>query len=591
MPFKVTFTEALKEVKNRFDILSIISRNLTVKKTGTNFVALCPFHEDKSPSLSISPQKEIYKCFSCGATGDMFKFITEYQKISFYEAVKNLAGEMGYEIIKGENTAHEDPKVLAEKDLLFKINDIAKNFFANNLYSTFPEAQSALNYLITNRSLSQETIDNFELGFSLNSTNALLSHLQKNYSDELGDLIKQPDFLYKTGLFREDKQTGIPTDRFRERLMIPIKDQENRVIAFGARILKDISGQPKYYNSPETSIYLKGHHLFAWNMAQEHTKTEKKILLLEGYFDVIQAHQKGIKYAVACLGTALTKEQVQILYQSNLPRKIILGFDADSAGQKALRSSLHIFQELQFAQKPDLKALYLPNVKDIDEFLVKYEVKELEDILQNAPFAYEFALKKIFQNYIDLQDNQERRKALEESIDLIYDIQDSIEQEFLAEYCAKNLSFEKNTILSLINKKKPKNPYKKNLFNSKTWPKRIGNNNRDDAQKTLIWLLAFSNDEHIANSIKNIQFENSEMQALKENILNLDFAKRKSVLEENPSFNLTKIPLESRVEKGENLNNILQQAIEALNEINSPLKFYGRSWASQIQEKYKSNNN
>ena len=589
MPFKVSFTEALKEVKNRFDILSIISRNLTVKKNGINFVALCPFHDDKSPSLIISPQKGIYKCFSCGATGDMFKFITEYQKITFYESVKNLAGEMGYEIIKSENTAAQDPKILAEKDLLFRINTIAKDFFANNLCSVFPEAKFALNYLITNRSLNQETIDQFELGVSLNSSNALLSHLQKNYSAELGDAIKQPEFLYKTGLFREDKQTGIPCDRFRERLMIPIKDQENRVIAFGARILKDISGQPKYYNSPETAIYQKGQHLFALNIAQEYTKTEKKILLLEGYFDVIQAHQKGIKYAVACLGTALTKEQIQILYQSNLQRKIILGFDADSAGQKALKSSLHIFQELQFAQKPDLKALYLPNVKDIDEFLLKYEVSELESILQNAPTAYEFALKKIFQNYIDLQDNQERRQALEEAVDLIYDIQDPIEQEFVTEYCAESLNFEKNTILNLINKRKPKNLYKKSSLSRPFAPKRIGNTSRDDAQKTLIWLLAFTDDKHIFDTIKDIHFDNAEMQALKENILNLNFEKRKSNLSENPSFNLSKIPLESRIEKGENLNNILQQAIDSLNETISPLKFYGRSWASQIKEKYKEN--
>jgi DNA primase len=530
---KVTFQSALSEVKNRLDILSVISRHLTVKRSGNSYVAICPFHNDKSPSMHISPQKGIFKCFACGASGDLFKFLMDYKKIGFSEAVHELAKECGLEIMQRETS----PELSAEQELIFKINEFACKFFMANLHHPDAGAET-LYYLQNNRKLNPQTIQSFGLGLSLNAKSALLAHLQS--FKELEPQINDPQFLIRCGLFIEDKRDGRPIDRFRGRLMIPIKDLQGRTVAFGART-QDPDLQPKYLNSPETPIYHKSHHLFGWNIAQNYTKTQRQVLLLEGYFDVIQAHQNGVDYAVGSLGTALTREQAGILYGSNLSRKIILGFDMDEAGSRATASALQVFQEGKFSQKPDLRILNLPDCKDIDEFLLKHGRSKLEGLLQNSQNAYRFLIDRRAAN-TDMQDATQRSNALNDLADLIKNIKDPIDKEILAEECARTLGFSKATVMQLLgnerNYTKPStngNTAKK--FSSsfpqrakrRTLPPKPKSNN---AEKELVALLLLVSNQEVIEKIKEAKLKDLSVAALRDELLELPIDLRLTLIDQ-----------------------------------------------------------
>ncbi|MDX1919611.1 MAG: DNA primase, partial [Candidatus Caenarcaniphilales bacterium] len=466
MPVKSTFQEALNEIKNRFDILSIVSRYITLKKAGNSYVALCPFHADKSPSMHVSPSKGIFKCFSCGASGDMFKFLIEFKKSNFSEIVHELAEELGIEIFK----AQAEPEIPRENKLILEINKATADFFHNNLIQN-PDAKEALDYLLEQRKMSQQTISSFGLGFSLSKKTSLLLHLQNKFKN-LPEICDK-EFLLKTGLFIEDKSSPEPIDRFRGRIMIPIYDLDSQVVAFGARTL-DPAIQPKYLNSPETPVYIKSRHLYGMNLARPFAKSEKQVLLLEGYFDVIQAHQYGINYAVGSLGTALTKEQVNLLYQSNLNRKIVFCFDNDEAGKRALKSALQLCQELHFSQKLDLQAISLPGAKDIDEFLLQRGVEQFNELMQQSQSAnnnaYNYLLLHIA-SQTNIEDTNQRSDALRECIDLIQNIADPIDREIQVENCARLLNFQKSTIMELIQTKETR---QQNLQN---WKNKVKSNN------------------------------------------------------------------------------------------------------------------
>ncbi len=552
---KLPFQAALQEIKNRIDILTGISKYLAIKKSGNSFVAVCPFHADKSPSLHISPSKGIYKCFACGASGDLFRFLMEYKKMAFSEVVQDLAEECGLEIIKKEISV----ELNEEQNWIFKLNGLATNFFIDHLKG------QAKDYLLNQRKLSTEIIQNFALGFAANSRDSLL-----NFTKEA--LNPPEEILNKSGLFIVDSYSGALIDRFRNRLIIPIKDAQSRIVAFGGRTL-DNNTQPKYLNSPETSIYTKGQHLFGWNIAQSFTKAQKQILLLEGYFDVIQAHANGLNYAVGSLGTALTKEQASILYTSNLARCIVLGFDNDNAGERALIASIKVFQESRFSHKPDLRALKLnSDYKDIDEYLLKNSASQAEELIKSAPKVYEFIINLKTTN-LNLQDPNARSEALKELAELLKGENDLIEKELWAEACARALNFSKNTVLSLFennsqalpsqNKQQFQKEYtnQNRKFTAKTKPKPSNN-----AEKTLVSLLFWSLSEEALAQIRQANLSNSASKELKDKLIKMSEAERKSFIQDN-SEEILSIALWN---EGKDLSLILE---ECLQEIEKAKKF------------------
>lgn len=353
----------IDEIKANTDIVEIISQYVALKRKGSNYFGLCPFHNEKSPSFSVSQNKQIFHCFGCGAGGDAIGFLKRIENISFGEAVEMLADRANITLPKVE-TSEEDKKRLLLQEKVFKVNEAAAQYFHENLYK--PNAKPAQEY-VKKRKLDNATLKKFQIGYSGNYDDLYKELKRQGFNDEE---------IFESKLVMLSKN-GSPLDAFRTRLMFPIKDVKDRVIAFGGRALDD--SKPKYINSPDTIVYNKGRNLFALNVAR---KTDKDYLIMvEGYMDAISLHQRGIDNAIASLGTALTERQGRLLkrYKS----KVIIGYDADGAGQAATMRGLEILQNIGF----DIRILQIEGAKDPDEFVIKYRKRKVQSLCTKCNFS------------------------------------------------------------------------------------------------------------------------------------------------------------------------------------------------------------
>ena len=351
--------ELIEKIKEQNDIVEIISEDIRLKKSGRNYIGLCPFHNDKSPSFTVSQDKQIYKCFSCGEAGNVLTFIMKYKKLNFLEAAKYLADKASITLNMGSK---ENSAVSKKKQLMYKINvDSARYFFANlqkNKYSK--------DYFL-NRGIKEETIKRFGLGYSLDNWHALMNYLKKRgYKEEI---------LLEAGLILRSEKKGNLYDRFRNRVMFPIFDYRGNVIGFGGRVLDD--SLPKYLNSPDTLIFNKRQNLYGLNFARKEIK-DRSVILVEGYMDLISLYQYGIKNVVATLGTALTDGQGSLI--KRYADTVIISYDSDEAGIKATLRAIEIPNKLDI----NVKVLNLKECKDPDEFIRKYGVLEFEKEIQNS---------------------------------------------------------------------------------------------------------------------------------------------------------------------------------------------------------------
>ena len=303
--------EIIDEVRQSNDIVDIISQYVHLKRSGRNYFGLCPFHNEKSPSFSVSPDKQIFHCFGCGVGGNVYTFLSKIENMSFIEAVQNLAARANVVLPTLENNADSAKEELKAK--VYKVNEFTAKFYHENLYK--PEAKMGQEY-VKKRKLTNETLKAYRIGFS-GKFDKLYKELKKQGFGE--------QEILESGLVNKN-ENGKFIDRYRNRLMFPICDERGRVIAFGGRVLDD--SKPKYINSPENIVYSKGRHLFGLNVAKKHGGLIK-ILIVEGYMDVISLHQRGITNVVAALGTALTQNQGWLLRRS--AEQVILGFDSDGA--------------------------------------------------------------------------------------------------------------------------------------------------------------------------------------------------------------------------------------------------------------------
>ena len=398
--------ELLNEIRSRNDIVDIISQYVVLKRKGRNYFGLCPFHNEKSPSFSVSPDKQIFKCFGCNVGGDVFKFIMKVENISFFESVQYLAERAGIEIPSQVN--EEDEKRARLKKAVYDLNLCAAEFYHQNLYK--PTSKEAQEY-IKKRKLDNNTLKSFMIGYA-GSNNELYAYLkQKGFNEAV---------MMASSLIGKS-ESGRYYDKFRNRLMIPIQDVRNRVIAFGGRVLDD--SKPKYINSPENIVYSKGRNLFGLNVAKKHTNGMlKRILIVEGYMDAISLYQRGITNVVASLGTALTDNQGRLLRRN--AEEVILGYDADGAGQNAILRGMGILQSMGV----DLRVLQISGAKDPDEFVVKYGPDRFRKCMDDAISVVEYKVKTLKQT-LNIENVNDRIKFLNEIAKTLADIDNTIERE------------------------------------------------------------------------------------------------------------------------------------------------------------------
>ena len=377
--------EIVEEVRSRNDIVDVISGYVKLQKKGSNYFGLCPFHNEKSPSFSVSPQKQMYYCFGCGAGGNVITFLMEYESYTFPEALKILADRAGVKLPEVEYSKEERIKA-DRRSILLEINKLAANYFYYQLQQ--PQGKMGYEYF-RNRQLSDDTIRRFGLGFANKTSSDLYQYLRaKGYGD---------DILKDTGLVTvEERGTH---DKFWNRVMFPIMDVNNRVIGFGGRVMGD--GTPKYLNSPETLIFDKRRNLYGLNYAR--TSREKYILACEGYMDVIAMHQAGFTNAVASLGTAFTSQQAALL--KRYTDTVILTYDSDGAGVRAALRAIPILKEVGISTR----VLSLKPYKDPDEFIKNMGADAFRERIQAAQNSFLFeidVLKRDFQ----LEDPEEKTR-------------------------------------------------------------------------------------------------------------------------------------------------------------------------------------
>lgn len=419
--------ELIEEIKSKNDIVDVVSQYVSLKRSGRSYFGLCPFHNEKSASFAVSPDKQIFHCFGCGVGGNVFHFISKVENIGFREAVEVLANKANVALPVTSTSAEED-RLYYMRSKIYEINKIAALFYHKNLYN--PTSKPAQEY-VKKRKLDNNTLKTFLIGYSCNF-------------NELYKVLKQEGFkeeeILASGLVNKN-QNGEFIDRFRKRLMFPIQDERGKIIAFGGRVLDD--SKPKYINSSENIVYSKGRHLFGLYAAKK--QPMKKILIVEGYMDTISLHQRGITNVVASLGTAMTEAQGRLLRKSS--EQVIVGYDADGAGQAATIRGLEILQNLGC----DVRILQIEGAKDPDEFVLKYGPDRFKKYMDNAISLVEFKIKNL-KKKLNLDIANDKIKFLTEIAKELSKIQNSIEKEVYIDKIALDYKISKEAIYAEINK-------------------------------------------------------------------------------------------------------------------------------------------
>lgn len=419
--------DVVEEVRMKNDIVDVISGYVKLTKKGSNYFGLCPFHNEKSPSFSVAPAKQMYYCFGCGAGGNVITFVMEYENYSFSEALQMLADRAGVTLPKEEYS--KEAKAQADmRATLLEINKLAANYFYYQLGQ--PQGKIGYDYL-RRRELSDETIRRFGLGFANKTSDDLYQYLKKKgYNDAI---------LKETGLVTiEERGTH---DKFWNRVMFPIMDINNRVIGFGGRVMGD--GTPKYLNSPETKLFDKSRNLYGLNYAR--TSREKYILICEGYMDVIAMHQAGFTNAVASLGTAFTTQHAALL--KRYTTQVILTYDSDGAGTKAALRAIPILKEVGMS----IKVLNMEPYKDPDEFMKNLGADAFRERIAQAKNSFMFEIDVIKKNY-DMGDPEQKTAFYNEVAKKLLEFQDALERDNYLEAVSREHFINYQDLKQLVNR-------------------------------------------------------------------------------------------------------------------------------------------
>lgn len=458
--------EVINEIRNKTDIVDIVSRYVNLTKKGKNYIGVCPFHDDHSPSMSVSPEKQIYTCFSCGASGNVFTFVSDFEKISFSEAVRLLGDKVGI-TVAGTNSNYK-------KDDYYDIYELANKFYQNSLYTS--QGKNALSYL-EGRNIDKETIKKFGIGLSIQKVSLTEYLKNKNYSIQK---------LISAGLTNDNNN-----DIFINRIMFPIYDLAGNPVAFSGRIYntKDTS---KYVNTKETDKFKKGKILYNYHIAKEYLKKNDTIIIMEGQMDVIRASTVGINNCIATMGTALTKDHKMII--KNMANNVILCFDGDAAGEKATISAIELLEDTLV----NIKIVRLPNNMDPDEYIIKEGRDSFKYQLDNAINLIDYKMEllkknKDFGNIKDISSyiNSALEELLKENDDIVIELNlKKIASNFNVDY--STLEDKYNKMKSNVNNKKNSNVIIKEKKNY---------NKYGQAENNLIYYML--RDKKVINMVEN----------------------------------------------------------------------------------------
>ncbi|MEI7475288.1 MAG: DNA primase [bacterium] len=544
-----TYNDAVTEIKNRLNVVETISEHIILKKKGRNFWGLCPFHNEKSPSFSVNEEKGIFKCFGCGAGGDSISFLMKLNAQSFHEVIVDLAHKFNIVL---PSHAHSTEKTEIKKQL-FEINEQVTEFY-KEILKTSPLGEKAREYL-KNRGITEETIENFSIGYAPNDFEAIIKKFDKKYSLKL---------LETAGLVIQKENSSKYYDRFRDRIIVPIKDEFGNYIAFGARTLNN-NQNPKYLNSPDTPVFNKSKNLFGLYQAKDFIKFNDSVIFTEGYFDVIALHTAGINHAVATLGTAITEQHIKLVSKYTKSRKLYLAFDNDNAGVSAANRGAEIiksaFQGLgeikQFDEsyKPtlagdtkiacEIRIISSPQGKDPDEIIRNEGALAFEKLIKNAPLLIDYQINKAIANIEEDLSPQDKFHKTSEIIPILAEVKNSIIRDEYISIVSEKLGVKQDTLSEEVKKLlQSETPVKKPLL---PVPQQKKLEKHVLAQKNLLSFYFIYNENLPILCINNY---------LKEAVFT------------EPIFILLKEKIEKIISENEDLNDISEMLLSELNDNN-----------------------
>ena len=505
-----SFEDVISQIKDRLDIVDVVSQYVVLKKSGANYWGICPFHNDKKPSMSVSPSRGIFKCFSCGAGGDALAFLVKIQNREYKDVILELADKYGIELPKKYSASSETKSL--KKDMIKACTKAAK-FYHMQLRSA-DDASKAMTAL-RKRNVDDNVIDKFTLGWAPNKYDTLYKELKKEFKDEI---------LEKAGLILKSNSGGY-IDRFRNRIIIPIQNENGEYVAFGARAV-DEGQNPKYLNSSDSLIYNKSKLLFGLNSAQDAIKAEDGVVIMEGYFDVISAQAHGVENAVASCGTALTPDHVKLLSRYTKSRRIFLSFDTDKAGVNATTKGSNViketlstlgdvkqFDESHIASAVDnkyaceIRVVSPPQGKDPDEFIRTMGGDVFKEYIKNAPLLIDFLLNNILREKNSAQTPQEKAELVEKIIEILKDVNNKIIQSEYVKMVSTVLEIDEEAILKELARHERQGALIEKNLNTK---KVVTNSSQFEikAQKNLLSVFLASDSSLSFNQINEMLPEN-----------------------------------------------------------------------------------
>ena len=481
--------DIINEVRRKNDIVDVIGEKIPLEKRGKNYFGVCPFHDDTNPSMSVSREKQIYTCFSCHATGNVFTFLMNYEHKEFNQVLSDLANRVGIAL-----SGFKTKKISTKYDEWYKIYDLANKYYQNNLLSK--EGEGAREYL-KNRSIDDETVKQFEIGYSLKARDDLTKLLtMKGHSIDL---------LNKIGLCSEDH------DIYNSRLMFPLHDLNGKVIGFSGRIITS-GKQNKYLNTKETELFKKGKLLYHYHIAKEEARVKKSVIIMEGFMDIIRASTVGIKNTVATMGTALTKDHIKEI--KRLSNNIILCFDGDDPGVKATLASGELFK----SEGIEVKVITLPGEDDPDTYILKNGRDAFQGLIDNAIYYSDFKIKNLSRNR-NFASSEEKANYIHEVLEEASKINDTIRTEIILKDLAKKFEIGYNTLeksfQELVNNKE----IKKEVI---TTPRKVQPKKKDKYQKASLNIIYYMlNKQDIIDKVESehLVFPTEALRALESEIV------------------------------------------------------------------------
>lgn len=485
----------IDEIRNASDIVDIISGFIQLKKRGKNFIGLCPFHQEKTPSFTVSEEKQIYHCFGCGAGGNVFKFLMDYKNISFVEAVEEIAEHVGIKI-QYDSAPSEQQN---ELEVFYEINLLAARFFSDQLLKS-ETGESAREYL-KNRGIKLQTQKIFGIGFAPFSRESFLNLAKENKID-----LQKAKQL---GLI-DTNDKGEYYDKFRGRIIFPIFSPNGRVIAFGGRIFSGETNAAKYLNSPESPVYSKRKSLYGLFHSKDEIRKLDRAILVEGYMDLISLYQAGVKNVVASSGTSLTDEQVQLL--SRFTKNVLVLFDADSAGEKAALRSIEILLKQNF----EVKIISLPKGEDPDSFINKFGKEQFEEEISRAQNFFEYQTSQ-YEKQGAFEDAASTTKAIREIVRILSLLNDELKRNLYIKAIAKKFGLREKLIESELNKFLSEQKSGTQVFtqaksnpDSQIEKLKLQNKfqNENPFEKELVRLLFSGNEQIVTHILDNVAIDN-----------------------------------------------------------------------------------